>query len=253
MLENDIKDKSLDYIQKYFHQPFYVFREKISHSFDGFQYIRLNDTMREKFDAALIRIKQSLQSNLQASHEKSITVVMCQNQSITLLGIGEKDFAGIAMLNFNESRPSRLKRRKEDEEVIIEKLITSIMKTDELNTDITVAQQDGISKKVINDVNNHLFLCAKFCPLCQAPCNETHSEGGDQHSSGCHRPQGIENYVERGNDEFATVCCKDLIKSGQTFSSSHTNHKRIACKDYQSVSSYYRSWSIKAVPCAPSL
>ena len=29
MLEKDINDKSLDYIQKYFHQPFDVFREKI--------------------------------------------------------------------------------------------------------------------------------------------------------------------------------------------------------------------------------
>ena len=252
MLEKDINDKSLDYIQKYFHQPFDVFREKILHVFDG-QDIRLNDMMREKFDTDLIRMKQSLQSDLQASHEKSLTEVMCQNQFIRLLGIGEKNFTGIAMPNFNESRPSRLKKRKEDEEVIIEKLVNLIMKTNEVSTDITKTQQDGIKKKAINDVNNHLFLCTKLCPLCQAPCNETHSEGDGQHSSGCHRPQGIATYVERGNDEFVTLCCNDLIKSDQTFSNPYTYRKRIAYKDYKSVNNYYASWSIKAVPSAATL
>ena len=206
-----------------------------------------------KFDAALIRMKQSLQSDLQVSNEKSLTEVMCQNQSIRLLGIGEKDFTGIAMPNFNKSRLSRLKKRKEDEEVIIEKLINLIMKTDEVSTDITKTQQDGIKKMVINDVNNHLFSCTKLCPLCQAPCIETHSEGDGQHSSGCHRPQGIANYVERGNDEFITLCCNDLIKSDKTFSNAYTNHKRIAYKDYKSVNNYYRSWSIKAIPSAATL
>ena len=37
--------------------------------------------MGEKFVAALRRMRQSLQSNLQASYEKSLTEVMCQNQS----------------------------------------------------------------------------------------------------------------------------------------------------------------------------
>ena len=271
MLEKDINDENLDYIQKYFQQPFDVFREKISHVFDGCQNIRLNDMMREEFDAALKKMKQSLQYDLQASPEKSLTEVMCQNQSIRSLGIGEKDFAGIAMPSCN-TRPytlhqcstslpdietsminKKFRKRMEDEEVIIKKVINLIMKTDELNADITAAQQGEIKKKVINDVNNHLFMCTELCPLCQAPCNETHSEGDGQHSSGCHRPQGIANYLERQNDQFVTLCCNDLIKSDRTFSNAYTNHKPIAYKDYQSVNNYYKSWSIKPVQSVAGL
>ena len=274
MLEKDINDENLDYIQNYFYHPFDVFRKKIVHVFDGYQDIRMNKMMREKFDAAIERIKRSLQSDLHASFEKSLTEVMCQNESIKCLGIGEKDFSGIVMPKFiaqasrlNRSYTSlphndklmiqnQVRKRMEDENDIIKKLTNLITETDEVSTDITVDQQDEVKKKVINDVNNQLFPCTKLCPLCKAPCNETHPGGmspDDTHSSGCHRPQGIATYVTKESKEFFTLFCNDLIKTDQTFSNADTMYCPIPYSNYRNVISYYKSWNIEDVAGAGKL
>ena len=182
-------------------------------------------------------MKHSLQSDLQASHEKSLTDLMCQNQSIRWLGIGEKDFTGIALAIFNRAQVSRLnqsstylpdndmlmienqvRKSTEDENDIIKKLTNLIMETDEVSTDITVDKQDKIKKKVINDY--HLFHSTKLCPLCYLSCDQPFSEeeGPERiHCSRHHRPQDTAVYVRKQNKEFVTPFCNDLIKSNHTF------------------------------------
>ena len=257
-----IDNENVNYIKKYFNHPFDVFKNKISHVFDSCQDIRLNDMIREKFDAAVKDIKQSLEHDLQTSCEKSLTEVMCQNQLIKRLGIGENDFAGILMPNFNGADASSTATlsnslpENEDKKDIVKKLITSIAETDEVNTEIAAAQQEEIKRQVIKDASNHLFECTMLCPLCLVPCNETHSEreGVDSvHSSHCHRPQGFATYVELKSTEFITLFCNDLIKSKKTFRNSATKNKWFYYKDYKKVNSYYNSWNIKAIAGADSI
>ena len=208
-------------------------------------------------------MKHSLQSDLQASHEKSLTDLMCQNQSIRWLGIGEKDFTGIALAIFNRAQVSRLnqsstylpdndrlmienqvRKSTEDENDIIKKLTNLIMETDEVSTDVTVDKQDKIKKKVINDVNYHLFHSTKLCPLCYLSCDQTFSEeeGLERiHCSRHHRPQGTTVYVRRQNKEFVTPFCNDLIKSNHTFSNADTKDNLVAYSKYRSVNSYCQS------------
>lgn len=139
----------------------------------------------------------------------------------------------------------------EDENNIIKKLTNLITEIDEVSTDITVDQQDKIKKKVINDANNHLLLCTKFCPLCHSPCDQTHSEEQDGleriHSSRHHRPQGIAAYVRSESREFVTSFCNDLIKSNHKFRNADTKDKLVAYSNYRNVNSYYESWNIEAV------
>ena len=261
MLDN-IDDEKVKYIQEYFHHPFDVFEKKILHVFDSCQDIRLNDIIREKFDAAVKKIKQSLEYDLQTSCQKSLTEVMCQNQLIIWLGIGEKDFAGILMPNFNGGDASSIATlsnplpKNEDKKNKVKKLITAIAETDEVNTEISIAQQEEIKRQVISDASNHLFECTSLCPLCLAPCNETHSEreGVDStHSSRCHRPQGFATYVKSKSAEFVTLFCNDLIKSKEIFKNPDTNDKWVFYRDYKKVNSYYESWNIEAIAGADSI
>ena len=129
----------------------------------------------------------------------------------------------------------------EEENEIVNKLTNLITETDEVSTDITLAEQGEVKKKVISDVSNHLFKCTEFCRLCYAPCNETHSEGMDQdsiHSSHCHRPQGFATYVDSKKKKFVTLTCNDLINTKQTFSNADTKYKRVDYSNYRSVNSY---------------
>ena len=129
-----------------------------------------------------------------------------------------------------------------EENEIVKKLANLITETDEVSTDITLAEQDEVKKKVISDVNNHLFKCTKCCPLCYAPCNATHSEG-----------VGYATYVEKKKKEFVTLTCNDLINSKQTFSNADTMYERVYYSNYRSVNGYYNSWNIEAVAGAESL
>ena len=275
MLDNDINEADVNYIKEYFSHPFNVFKKKILHVFDGCQDIRINDMIRVKFDKAISEIKQSMKSDLQASHERSLIEVMCQNRSIKSLGIGEKDFDGIVMPKFDKSQAfrfaelsayppdnercmieSEISKRMTDENGIVKKLKNLITNFDEVSTNITLAEQDEVKEKVISDVNNHLFKCTKLCPLCCAPCNETHSEGLGQdstHSSHCHRPQGFATYVGLENREFVTLICNDLIMTDQTFSNKDTKYGWINYSNYKSVNSNYKSWNIEPVKGAESL
>ena len=275
MLDNDINEEDVNYIKEYFLHPFDVFKKKILHVFDACQDIRMNDMIRVKFDKAVSEIKRSLKSDLQASHERSLTEVMCQNPSIKSLGIGETDFDGIEMPKFNKRQASwfdelftyppdserymienEITKRMTDENNIVKKLTNLITNIDEGSTNITFAEQDEVKEKVISDINNHLFKCTEMCPLCCAPCNETHSEGlgqNSEHSSHCHRPQGFATYVDWEKKEFVTLICNDLIKTDQTFSNKATNYEWVDYSNYKSVNSYYKSWSIEPVTGAESL
>ena len=272
LLNEDINEENVTYVKEYFFHPFDAFEKKILHVFDACQDIKLNDMIRVKFDASIRRIKQYLKFDLQASYQKSLTEVMCQSQSIRWLGIGEKDFDGIEMPKFNKNQPSRLAKlslenergviesevakRMEEENEIVNKLINLITETDEVSTNITLTEQGEVKKKVLSDVSNHLFKCTEFCPLCYAPCNETHSEGMSQdsiHISHCHRPQGFATYVDSKKKKFVTLTCNDLINTKQTFSNADTKYKRVDYSNYRSVNSYYNSWDIKGVAGDESL
>ena len=237
MLNEGINEENVNYVKKYFFHPFDVFEKKILHVFDACQDIKLNEMIRVRFNTILRRIKQSLKFDLQVSYQKSLTELMCQSQSIRGLGIGERDFNGIEMPKSKENN-------------IVKKLTNLIAKTDEVITDVTLAEQEEIKEKVISDVKNHLFKCTNTCPLCYSPCNETHSEGvgqGSIHRSHCHRPQGFATYAEKGNDKFVTLTCNDLINTKQTFSNADTKCKGVYYRNYRSVNSYYNSWNIEAV------
>ena len=53
MLEDDITEENIDYLNEYFRKPFQVFQRKILHVLDGCPDINLNEMMRQKFDVAV--------------------------------------------------------------------------------------------------------------------------------------------------------------------------------------------------------
>ena len=275
MLENTISEENVNYLQEYFQYPFTVFRKKILHVFDGCHDIRLNDMIREKFDTATRKTKKFMETELKASEQNTLIEVICQNNDIRSLGVGEVDFDGIVMPTHNKEEALKLakncselteadkerirkevKKRMGDEDEIIEKLKNLISETDEINTDITLHQQSEIKDKVINDVNYHLFECIKACPLCHGPCNETHPGGvgaDSQHKSRCHRPKGFARYTVDGSEKFVTSFCNDSVKSDRRFRNGDTNGKWIYYRDYRTVNDYYKSWNIEGVASDDSL
>ena len=101
MLENTISEENVNYLQEYFQNPFTVFRKKNLHVFDGCPDISLNDMIREKFDSATRKTKKFMETELKAVEENSLIEVVCQNNYIRSLGVGEADFDGIAMPKHN--------------------------------------------------------------------------------------------------------------------------------------------------------
>ena len=233
MLEDDLTEENINYLKEYFRKPFQVFKKKILHVLDECPDIRLNDMMKAKFDTAVRRISDLLEKELQASNEKPLIEVICECQYIRSLGIGEVDFDGIQMPEFNKDKASKLTRnsddltkhgkekneievqkRMEDESEIIKQVKALITETDQVHIDITLNHQEEIKAGVINDVNCHLFECLKTCPLCRSPCNETHPGGvgpDSNHSSHCHRPKGFAGYLRHDSDEFSISFVMTLL------------------------------------------
>ena len=239
MLEEDLTEESKNYLKEYFRKPFRVFKKKILHVLEECPDIRLNDMMKIKFDTAVRKISDLLETELQPSNEKPLIEVICKCQYIRSLGIGEVDFDGIQMPEFNKDKAFKLTRnsddltnldkekierevqkRMEDESDIIKKVKALIAETDQAHIDITLKHQEEIKTGVISDVNCHLFECLKMCPLCRSPCNETHpgEVGPDSnHSSCCHRPKEFAGYLGHDSDEFSISFCNDSIKYGEKF------------------------------------
>ena len=275
MLKNTISKDNVNYLQEYFQYPFRVFRKKILHVFDGCPEIRLNDIIREKFGAATRKIREFAEKELQASEHSSLIQVICQNDYIRSLGVGEIDFDGIVMPEYNngqtldlaescsklsETEKERIKKdvkkRMDDESEIIEKLKILISDTDEVNTDITLPKQSEIKEKVISDVSNHLFQCVVTCPLCYSPCNETHPEGVGpdiQHKSQCHRPKGFAGFRDDESEKFSTSFCNESVMSDHQFRSPATNCDWVYYRDYRTVNDYYKSWNIEGMASDDSL
>ena len=271
MLENTISVENVNYLKEYFQDPFRVFRKKILHVFDGCPDIKLNDMIREKFDTATRKLREFIEKELKVSEESSLIQVICQNNYIKSLGVGEKDFGGIAMPQYNKqedmdlakryseiskAKKEKRKKRIDDETEIIEKLKLLISNTDEVNTDITLHQQSEIKEKIITDVNNHLFQCDKTCPLCHGPCNETHPEGlgpDSKHKSRCHRPKGFSGFMMNESGEFVTSFCNESVKSNLQFKNPDTNLEKVYFRDYRTVNDYYKSWDIDGMASDDSL
>ena len=70
----------MNYIQEHFHFPLFVFRKKIEYAFDDCTDIRLNDMIRLKFDTAVRKTKEFIESELRASKYSSL--IICQNNYI---------------------------------------------------------------------------------------------------------------------------------------------------------------------------
>ena len=275
MLENTTDDENLNYLKEYFRDCFKVFRKKILHVFDGCPDIRLNDMIREKFNTAIRKIRKFTEKELKTSEQSSLIQVICQNNYIRSLGVGEKDFAGIVLPKYNKKETLNLlnsysdlsvvvkemiekeeRKRIDDESEVIEKLKNLISDTDDVNTDITLHQQSEIKEKVISDVNHRLFQCVQTCPLCHGPCNETHLEGvgpDSQHKSRCHRPQGFAGFRDEKTLVFVKDFCNDLVKSNDDFRNSDTNYEFVPYRDYRAVNDYYNSWEIKGMASDDSL
>ena len=275
MLENTISEENVDYLQEYFENPFSVFRQKILHVYEGCPDIRLNDMIREKFDTATRETREFIEKKLRASEQSSLIEVICHNDHIRSLGVGEVDFDGIDMPKNNKEETLKLakycselcevdkerierevKKRMDDETEIIEKLKNLISVTDEVNTDISAHQQSEIKDKVITDVNHHLFQCEKACPICHGPCNETHTGGvgpDSPHKSRCHRPLGFARYVEDGTGIFYKYFCNDLVKGDSKFRNCDTKFEWVNYRDYRSVNDYYNSWNIEGIASDDSI
>ena len=275
MLENTANEENFNYLVEYFGDCFKVFRKKILHVFDGCPDIRLNDMIREKFNTAVRKIREFTEDELKASKQSSLIQVICQNNYIRSLGVGEKDFDGIVLPKYNNKETSNLvksygelpvvgkekiekesRKRMDDESEIIKKLKNLISDTDEVNTDITLHQQSEIKEKVISDVNHHLFQCVKTCPFCHCPYNEKHP--GDvtpdnQHKSRCHRPQGIAGYKDVNTNKFTKGFCNDLVTSTGIFKNIDTNFEFVLYRCYRTVHYYYNSWEIKGIASDDSL
>lgn len=108
MLENKITIENGIYITEYFERPFVVFRKKLAHVFDGCTDIRLNDVIRVKFDIAIRKTKEFIETELRAIEHSSLIQVVCQNLFIKSLGIGEVDFDGNVMPNHDQEEALKL-------------------------------------------------------------------------------------------------------------------------------------------------
>ena len=273
MLEDDITEENIDYLNEYFRKPFQVFQRKILHVLDGCPDINLNEMMRQEFDAAVRKIIYL--EELKASDEKPLIEVICKCQHIRSLGIGYADFYGIEMPKCNRYEASKLatnaddltkddkeriqkevKKRMEDENEIIKQFKQLVTETDQKYYYLFSHEQAKIKEDVIKDVNYHLFKCLETCPLCSSPCNETHPGGvgpDSNHSSRCHRPQGFTGYLMNGSKEFVTSFCNDSFKYGGRFRNFETLLQWVDFKDYRKVNSYYESWNIEGVASEDSL
>ena len=67
MLDHNISEENIVYIQEYFSHPVHLFRRKISHVFDGYCGIRLDRMIRENFDAPTNKLKEFFETNLEVS------------------------------------------------------------------------------------------------------------------------------------------------------------------------------------------
>ena len=256
MLDNNMSEETVNYLQEYFRYPFKIFRKKILHVFEGCSGIRLNDLIQEKFASAIRKTKVIIEKDLKPSNQHSLIEVICQNSYIRSLGLGEADFDGIIMPEYEQDRRKEVEKRMDDETEIIKRLKSLISETHEINTDITLTQQLEIKHQVIDDVSNHLFQCVKTCPLCCGPCNETHVGGLGPHSPHkchCHRPQGFAGYVVVGPETFATTFCNEDVKTDRRFKNAATNMEYVYYKNYSTVNDYYKSWDIKSVTSDDSL
>ena len=256
MFNTTLSEENIVYIQEYFSHPDRVFRRKILHVFDGYPQIRLDDMIRKKFEAATKKLKEFLETDLQVSEQLPLIEVICRNDFIRSLGIGEADFDGIVMPQVNNDEPSEMiekevKKRMKDEIDIIEKLKTLVLEMDKVSIDITLQQKAEIKEKIISGVYEHLFDCTKTCPFCHVLCDETHSgevETERIHQSQCHRPMGFSNSIEDKTGKLITTFCNDAVHSEQSFKNKDTNNELILFKDYMKVNSYYKSWKFDIVP-----
>lgn len=150
-------------------------------------------------------------------------------------------------LNLKKGLKQKLKKRMDEESEIIQKLKNLISETSEFNTDIPLHQQKEIKDKVISDVFDYLFYCAKTCPICGVPCNETHPGKLhiDTHHSRCHRPTGFARNTRYKGDIFITSTCNDFVESDHTFRNADTNYEFVRYRDYRMVNDYYNSWYIE--------
>ena len=70
--------------------------------------------MKVTFDTAVRKISDLLENELQVSNEKPLIEVICKCQYIRSLGIGEVDFDGIQMPEFNKDEASKLAKNSDD-------------------------------------------------------------------------------------------------------------------------------------------
>ena len=248
--DSDANDDHVNYVRQYFQDPFQVFKEKIFHVIEGCSYIKFGAMAKDNFEKVLENIKKLFYNKFKPEKESSLIEVICRDKYIRSLGFGEFDFSEIIMPEIENEK------RIEDEQVIIDKLKKLICDAGKVVFELAPEKENEIKEKLVRDISSHLFQCQKRCPLCFAPCNESHQwkrEYGTQHYTRCHRPLGFATATMGGSDAFCTYFCNELVLSDRAFENTATNGKIIKFKDYQEVNEYYKSWDIEDVSSEHSL
>ena len=89
-----------------------------------------------------------------------------------------------------------------------------------------------------------MFGCQNLCPFCKGLCDQTVQGHAGSHSTRIHRPQGLTGYRRIKSGILSSSICTTDVAGEREFRNLDTCHVLHPYKDYRSVNSYYKSWSI---------
>ena len=93
-----------------------------------------------------------------------------------------------------------------------------------------------------------MFGCTSLCPFCKGLCDQTFEKHELSHSTLIHRPNGLAGCKEMKTQVLSTGICTARVAGKLLFRNSDTSFELHPYKGYQSVNSYYGSWSIPPDP-----
>ena len=248
----DNKESQL-YLDLYFNNPFIMFEYKIKEVILANKNLNINSRLEKNIMSSFAELEKWL-NGLVPSEEMTLVDLICAVPVAIKYGIGKSDFNTINVsempLKFDdkdlsekekEEAEERYKELNEkrmlDETEIILRLRDLISKTDFVDIEASRIEENIILSTLLNDVRDHLFQCQEKCPLCRAPCNETHSPNDENtlHECDCHRPQGFAGYTWEKGKVFITQSCNELVEGSQSFKDFSTGFIWVPYKSYKSV------------------
>ncbi|XP_065643331.1 interferon-induced very large GTPase 1-like [Hydra vulgaris] len=234
--KNPTSDEEISFLKTYFNEPFVSFKDKISQVIDDNEESNISKEFNLKLNAIIEKLKTECLNKFEPDRNKTLKVNICEYSVIKTLGIGEVDFDNIFTPNFE--------KRMEDEKELIEKLASLFESADNNEVKLSFKEELNLKEQLKNDIKNHLFQCTTKCPFCRAPCNQTHADESNDHSSRCHRPQGFGHWIVEHSTVFVIEFCNDLVISSRLFKNIDTKYEYVRYEDYKSVGPNYLSWEI---------